>query len=178
MNRSGMHVVFHDFSPLLNFAIKKKKKKARREVSHKARMSKLFWIDFFLILSKCYRSKLSRAHVLGASVSVRMSAFVKLGGCFFLCLNANTEKWSGRGRGWLRKLTISQSERMPLRACALFAPLATHANLSVNLHLHKETTLLHFLQLPFICFFFSTPILSSSSDVFLYLMYSVSFWLS
>lgn len=74
---------------------------------------------------------------LGQDVSI-----VKLGCCFFLCLNAKTEKWSDRGSGWVRKLAISQSERMPLRACALFAPLATHANLSVNLHLHKETTLL------------------------------------
>lgn len=58
-----------------------------------------------------------------------------------MCLNARTEKWNDRGKGWVNKLPVCQSERVSMRPWPFFAPLVTHANLPVNLHLHVETTL-------------------------------------
>lgn len=148
-----MHAVIHDFSLFLNSA---KKKHDRRSIKSPTSQDLFkhveihFWIFYFYFLVCAHAWQLNVC--LGRGVRcqyVSKCVSVKVGWCLFLCLNTKTEKWSDRSNGWVNKLPVCQSERVPARARPLFAPLASHANLPVNLYARK----LHCLQLLFICLF-------------------------
>lgn len=65
--------------------------------------------------------------VFVASMSVSVP-----GGCLLVHLYAKSKKIIDRGIGWVNKLPVCQSDKVPLRVRLHWAPLATHANLPVS----------------------------------------------